>query len=464
MTGVELARLELPDFGRPSVEPTLPKPTHDARIATACERAAAAGFDALIVYADREHAANLAYLTGYDPRFEEALLVLVPDRKPTLLVGNEGHGYAGLSPVDLEIVPFQSFSLLGQPRGDSADLSDILRSSGVRPGDRIGVAGWKYFEPADSPDAEAWLETPSYIIDLLRRIAGRDGAVLNATRLFMDSAGGLRTVNDVDQLARFEFAACHTSDAVRNALFGVRIGISEFELARGMGMTGLPLSCHLMLSSGARAKVGLCSPSARRLEPGDPFFIAYGVWGALNARAGFVVEDDAGLPDGIRDYVDRLVAPYYRAVVDWYEAVGIGVSGGTLFDIVDRHLGDPFFGVGLNPGHLIHLDEWLHSPIYRGSTETLKSGMALQMDIIPATGTPYFTTNVEDGIALADDALRAAFAAAYPEAWDRIEARRAFMAEALGIRLRPEVLPFSNIPAYLPPFLLDPGRVMRVRR
>ena len=31
------------------------------------------------------------------------------------------------------------------------------------------------------------------------------------------------------------------------------------------------------------------------------------------------------------------------------------------------------------------------------------------------------------------------------------------MADALGIELHPDVLPFSNIPAYLPPFLLRPG-------
>jgi hypothetical protein len=131
---------------------------------------------------------------------------------------------------------------------------------------------------------------------------------------------------------------------------------------------------------------------------------------------------------------------------------------------VDRHLGDPFFGVGLNPGHLIHLDEWLNSPIKRDSTQQLRSGMTLQVDIIPATGTPYHTTNIEDGIALADEALRAAFAAKYPEAWGRIERRRAFMQDVLGIRLKPEVLPFSNIPAYLPPFWLAPERAMRVSR
>ena len=34
------------------------------------------------------------------------------------------------------------------------------------------------------------------------------------------------------------------------------------------------------------------------------------------------------------------------------------------------------------------------------------------------------------------------------------------MRDRLGIRLKPEVLPFSNIPAYLPPFLLRPGFAM----
>jgi hypothetical protein len=84
------------------------------------------------------------------------------------------------------------------------------------------------------------------------------------------------------------------------------------------------------------------------------------------------------------------------------------------------------------------------------------------VDVIPATGTDYFTTNIEDTIALADEALRADFATRYPAAWARIGARRAFMRDALGIDLHPDVLPFSNIPAYLPPFLLRPDRVMTV--
>ena len=88
--------------------------------------------------------------------------------------------------------------------------------------------------------------------------------------------------------------------------------------------------------------------------------------------------------------------------------------------------------------------------------------MAFQVDIIPATGTPYFTTNIEDGVALADDALRGQLAERYPDAWRRIEARRDFMAGALGIELHPDVLPFSNIPAWLPPFLLRPDHAMSI--
>jgi hypothetical protein len=34
------------------------------------------------------------------------------------------------------------------------------------------------------------------------------------------------------------------------------------------------------------------------------------------------------------------------------------------------------------------------------------------------------------------------------------------MTNVLGISLHPDVLPFSNIPAYLPPFLLRPDMAM----
>ena len=294
----------------------------------------------------------------------------------------------------------------------------------------------------------------------MRAAIGDEGVAENAGAILTGASDGLRVVNELDQLAAFEYAACHTSNGVRNLLFGLEPGMREDEAVRLLEWNGAPLSCHLMLTSGPRASLGLLSPGRRQIERGDRFTTAFGIWGALNCRAGFVVADAEELPIGIRDYLERLVVPYFEAIVEWYEALYVGQTGGALNEIIDRRLGDSFYGIFLNPGHQLHLDEWVNSPVAPDSTIELRSGMALQVDVIPATGTDYFTTNIEDGIALADAALRSDFASRYPDAWDRIQARREFMRDALGIRLHPDVLPFSNIPGYLPPFLLRPDHAM----
>lgn len=77
----ELADLDLPEFGLPTVEPAIPADEYRFRMEELYARARELGYDVFVVYADREHFANLTYLTGYDPRFEEALLVLNIDRK-----------------------------------------------------------------------------------------------------------------------------------------------------------------------------------------------------------------------------------------------------------------------------------------------------------------------------------------------------------------------------------------------
>jgi Xaa-Pro aminopeptidase len=449
-----LAQISLPDFGMPDAMPDVPPATYAARAARLRERAGARGHDRLVVYADREHSANLSYLTGFDPRFEEALLVLGGSGEPAILVGNECFGMAGGAPLKMRRHLFQDFSLPSQPRDRSLSLAAILAGEGVRNGSRVGVVGWKTYGSAGMMDA------PAYLVDELRRQVGPAGSVENATDLLIDPADGLRVINEVEQLAAFEYSACQTSQGVRQLLSGLRPGMTEREAVRLLGWNGMPLSCHLMLTSGQRATLGLLSPGDRRIERGDRFTVAFGIWGALNCRAGFVVEDSGQLPPAIGDYVDRLVGPYFEAVAEWYTALRIGQTGGALHEIIARRLGDPFFGIFLNPGHQLHLDEWVNSPISAGSTIELRSGMVLQVDIIPATGSDYFTTNIEDGVALADRPLRDAFASAYPAAWRRIEARRRFMDEALGIHLHPDVLPFSNLPAYLPPFLLRPDYAM----
>ena len=448
----KLTKVDLPDFGMPDSMPLLPPGLHTARVERLRERAEAGGYDRLVIYADREHSANVAYLTGFDPRFEEAILIVGPSGEPALLVGNECYAMAGAAALPLRRHLFQDLSLPSQPRDRSRPLAEILGEECIARGNRIGVVGWKTYAGNEMSDA------PAFLIDELRRITEPSGVVENATGLLIDAADGLRVTSEVEQLAYFEWASCQTSQGVRNLVLGLRPGLSELEAVRLLEWNGTPLSCHLMLTAGPRARFGLLSPSDRRIGRGDPFTTAFGIWGALTCRAGFVATSASELPVG--DYVERLVAPYFEAVAEWYGALRVGVTGGVLYDIVRRRLGDPFFGVVLNPGHQLHLDEWVNSPVGPGSRAELRSGMALQVDIIPATGTEYFTTNIEDGVAVADESLRRAFATKYPTAWRRIEKRRRFMTDVLGIELHPDVLPFSNIPAWLPPLLLEPGSAM----
>ena len=461
--GVRLIEAALPVYGVPATRPEVPAEIYRARFARFADRFHEAGFDAAVVYADREHFANLAYLTGFDPRFEEALLLLAPGRDPVLLTGPENQGAARAAAIDLDVRLYPPFGLLGQARRGTPPLAALLRAAGIDRAMRVGVAGWKYYGRDETDTPEAWIEAPSFIVDTLREVAGPTGSVANATALLMHATDGLRAVNEIEQLAGFEFAATHVSESIRRVLTGLTPGMREFDAAALLGQTGMPLSAHLMLSAGPRASLGLGSPSDRVIGRGDPFTVAYGVWGGLSCRAGFVVADEAELPEGIRDYVEKLVAPYFACVVEWYETIGIGVTGGEIDALVRKHLGGSFFNVALNPGHLIQLDEWMNTPVYPGSTERFRSGQAIQLDIIPATGSPYFTTNIEDGVALLDDHGRAAFAERYPGAWTRISARRAFMADVLGIRLKPEVLPFSNLQGCLPPLLLSPNRILARR-
>jgi len=458
MPHARLAEVELPDFGMPAERPELPASLYPERLERLREKVESRRYDRLVVYADREHSANLAYLTGFDPRFEEAVLVVEPTGPPTIFVGNECFGTAGAAPLPMERVLFQDLSLPSQPRDRSRPLAEILDGTGIRAGSRVGVVGWKTYADRASMDA------PAYLVDELRQIVGGTGTVENATDLLIDAGEGLRVINEVDQLAALEYAACQTSAGVRRLLRELQPGMTEREAVRLLDWNGMPLSCHLMLTAGPRASFGLMSPADRPIERGDRFTVAFGIWGALNCRAGFVVAGADELPTGIRDYVDRLVGPYFEAVAEWYAALHVGQVGAVLQEIIDRRLGDPFFGIFLNPGHQIHLDEWVNSPVGPGSRVELRSGMALQVDIIPATGTDYFTTNIEDGIALADSGLRAALSAAYPDAWARIEARRRFMAGGLGIELHADVLPLSNLAAWLPPFLLRPDRAMTLAR
>ena len=370
---IQLTKVTLPDFGMPTSEPSLSTNIYENRLAQLRERMLKEDLDYVIVYADREHTANLTYLCGYDPRFEESFLIVDKTHTPALLVGNEGWGYCELAPLPMRRVLYQPLSLMGQDRTQSLHLRDILSAEGIHSDSKLGIAGWKYFSEKEFAHAAHQFEVPYYLIDTLLDMGVPRKQLLNVNALFMNPSDGLRTINEAAQLALFEFAACHTSNGLKQVLFNMKPGMTEYEAATLMQINGFPHGAHTMLSNGHRATYGLPSPSFNTLKVGERFTMCLCLWGALNARAGWLVYDANDLPEGVKDYVDKLAIPYFRAIVKWYEHIGIGVKGHELYDIIHAEIGDPFFGVGLNPGHLIHIDEWLHSPIYKNSEETIKT-------------------------------------------------------------------------------------------
>lgn len=458
MSAVRLIEAKLPDFGIPLERPELSADIYERRFAAFSHGLGAAGLDAAVVYADREHCANLSYLTGFDPRFEEALLIVAPGKTPVLFAGPENLGRAANAMIEVSAWLYPPFGLMGQDRRATRPLDEMLRAAGLKANQMIGILGWKYFGPSEATSPERWFETPSFIVDTVRSIAGSGGHVVNANAILMQSSTGLRAVNEIEQIAQFEFSAVGVSEAIKNLIHNLKPGMRELEAVQTMGINGLPLGCHTMLSTGARL-VGLDSPSTKIIERGDPLTSAVSYWGALSSRVGWVAEGPDDLPAEAADYVERLGAPYFACAAEWYETIGIGVSGGDIDALARRHLDTPFFKLVLNPGHLIHIDEWMNTPVYPGSTERFSSGQAIQCDIIPAVGPPYHSCNIEDGIALLDAEGQAELRDKFPGVADRIAARRAFMIDVLGIRLKPEVLPLSNLAAALSPYLLSPGLI-----
>lgn len=457
---IELRRVALPEFGVPDALPTIPGAEYEARCA-----ALFAGVDAdwVGVYGDREHLGNLAFLTGFDPRFEEALLLLGPGDRRVLLVGNEGVFHAQVAGLPLEVVLYQPFSLMGQPRDSSPPLPDLLRAIGLREGDRVAVVGWKYLEAGEAgqeDDGAFPAFVPAFVLRAIERVTGETPA--DVTAALMHPTDGLRADNSAAQIAGFEWGAARSSAAVLRVLRATRPGMTEREAMGAMGYAGEPQSCHpIVASSDASGPLnGLRSPTSRRIAAGDAISCGVGYWGGLSCRAGLV----AKTPDAA--FVAEVVEPYYAAVATWWSTIGLGVPGGTVDSIIRGTLAGAgaTFAPLLNPGHLISYEEWVHSPIRPGSVEPLASGMVLQCDIIPYDLGPGRVINCEDTVALGDEALRAALADGFPEMWLRIEARRAFMRDALGIQLRPEVLPLSTAPAYLPPFWLADDLVSVVVR
>lgn len=450
---VRLTQIAWPSFGAVP-PPVLVSPQElEARLRITRLRMEERGLTHLLVYGDREHFGNLWWLTHFDPRFEEAILILRTAGAPLLLVGNECLAYVAISPLTgggaLRVECFPPFSLASQPRKGSRSLGEILRGEGIDATSRVGCVGWKFYDDRNAMD------TPAYLVDAARALAP---AVECATDLFVHPGYGLRTRCGATEIAFFERSNWKASEAMKQAIRSIRLGMRDSQVLAAAGYDGTPLSCHMTCKTGPK-RISLASPREDVVERGYPWSANIGYWGSNICRAGWVAEEEADLPPEARHYLPAFAAPYFAAMARWFDALRIGTPGGALDALIMEALPFEQFGVFLNPGHLIHGEEWLSSPIYPGSEIPIASGMVIQSDVIPSSRI-FGSTRMEDGYAIADDALRAELRERHPGCAERCEARRHFMQNTLGITLPPEVLPLSNLGGMVMPFVLKPDLLL----
>lgn len=407
--------------------------------------------DQLIIYGDVEHGSNFMYLTGYFTRFEESLLVIQKDGNMTLILGNENLNKAEKARIKAREIHVPQFSLPNQPDERKKAMKELLREAGIGNGKRIGVVGWKNFA-STVEDGKKMFDLPEFIMETIRSLA-EDASVTNETDLFIGE-DGVRTINNANEIAHYEYGASLASDCVLDAMDQVKEGVSELKLGDCLMRNGQYTNVVTIAAAGERFVKGNMFPTANTVKKGDPLSLTVGYYGGLSSRAGMAVQSEADLPDGQEDYLEKMAIPYFKAYVAWLEQIRIGMEGKELFQIVEKVLPREIYGWTLCPGHLTAEEEWLSSPVYETSEEKLKSGMIFQIDIIPSVP-GYAGVGAESTVLLASDKLKEELKNEYPEMFERMLKRKAYLKEVLGIRVSDDILPMCSTVAYLRPYLLD---------
>jgi len=437
--------------------------TYKKRIARALESAwSLYHITHLVVYGDREHFANIHYFSGYDPRFEESLLILSPGQDPIILVGNEGWNYSEIIPYPVKKVLFQSLSLAGQPRETNRTvLGKAIKEAGIDKNSVVGIIGVKYYVAEEAEDFEHTIDIPCFIVNALE---AANCQVLNVTDIMIHPGYGLRTCLDIDEMAILELAGTKTSRSVYNVMTHLKPDINEIEASAYFELDGDPLVAHPCLNftlEGTRR--GLVSPGNHKLRYGGIFNIGLGYRSSMVARTALYARSAEDIPAEWADILEKIYIPYFRVIVQWYESLQIGVSGKSILERIRKQVPEyDGLGIGLNPGHLIHNDEWTSSIFTDKGEYIIRNGMAIQCDII-ACPEKYPGVHIEDGLIMADAETRRQFAEKYPDSWKRIQARRRLMKENLNIQIGDEVLPLSDLQGCLSPWTVDPHSVFGVR-
>ncbi|KST88423.1 M24 family metallopeptidase [Lactococcus lactis] len=417
-------------------------------------------YDALIIYADKEHGSNFEYFTGFIPRFEEGLIIIDKNDKATLVLGNENLKMSKHSRIEANLIHYPQFSLPNQPMDNEKSLTQIFKELELYKNKKIGLIGWKMFTTQNEEPSELF-DLPYFIVDAVKNSLSTDTILTNAAQLLIGTKG-IRTINNANELAHYEYGANLASRCILNAMNQLKIGMKESEIGAILSDEGQAHSVITIAAAGERFKKANFYPSYKEINFGEPISMTTGFKGGLSSRTGFLVNEEKDLQDNQKHYLTDLVIPYYKGVVSWLENISIGMLGNDFYKMIDKNLPKAKYNWHLNPGHYVADEEWMASPFYKNSKVKIASGMIFQIDIIPSVE-GLAGVSAEECVAIADQSLKNELKNEYPELWQRIITRRNYLINELNINLSPDVLPLSNTVGYLRPFLLEKSKALKVK-
>ena len=462
-TDLQYSSAKLPEIGYPTVKPTVSEKTFRDRLSRLTAKMCENALDAVVIYADREHYGNFKFFTGVDPRFEEAVLVVHADSSAYAVFGNECLNLAELSRIPVTPILCQALSLPNQPMDHFVSLEQTFRDCAIREGMKIGLVDWKLINERYGTDFRHVTAMPAGLVEALSVIVGDRKRLITVTDMLISADDGLRVCLEADAIAELEYGASVASQGVMDIIANAEPGLSELELVAPAKTFGQQLSCHTYLVTGKRTREGMVSPASVKAELGDEMVVSIGLEGGLTCRHAMLAKDGKDIRVDAEHYMEKVVKPYIAAAFNWIEMLELGACCGDIFDMVDSSFPHAQYGWSLNPGHLTAYEEWLSAPFYSGSKCTVRSGMIFQLDIIPNDAV-YCAPNIEDGVLVADEALREQIRRDYPEVYARMMLRREFAEKVIGLKLKPELMPMSNCFAWFNPYMMSKDMAVVVRK
>ena len=87
--------------------------------------------------------------------------------------------------------------------------------------------------------------------------------------------------------------------------------VSELKLGDCLMRNGQYTSVVTIAAAGERFVKGNMFPTTNTVKTGDSISLTVGYYGGLSSRTGMAVETEEDLPDGEKDYLEKVAAPLF---------------------------------------------------------------------------------------------------------------------------------------------------------